>query len=186
MPAFPRLSSALSDGAVSLRPFAERDIPEILIAHQDDPQLHRRLDEPRPPSAAELGRRAERAEADRLAGARLTLSIVTGGGDLCRGQVHVHELDWDSGRARLEVWVAPGWRGRGLARRALALVGAWLLRDCGLHRVQLLVSPDNAPMLRAAERAGFRREGVLRGHARGPDGRIDMVSLSLVRADLAS
>src|SRR5579875_3793191 len=128
MPAFPRLSSALSDGAVSLRPFAERDIPEILIAHQDDPQLHRRLDEPRPPSAAELGRRAERAEADRLAGARLTLSIVTGGGDLCRGQVHVHELDWDSGRARLEVWVAPGWRGRGRARRAhrhgVAVAGA--------------------------------------------------------------
>jgi RimJ/RimL family protein N-acetyltransferase len=184
MPGFPKLARPLRDGMLSLRPAAERDIPEVLIAYQDDPQLHRQMGELRPPSAAELGRRAERMEADRIAGAGLTLTITAGDDDVCRGQLHVHELDWDGGRGELAVWVAPGWRGSGLARRSLALAGGWLLRDCGLHRVHVLPSPENQAMLRAALGAGFHLEGVLRGYRRHPRGRADAASLSLIRRDL--
>src|SRR6516225_8543725 len=45
MPPIPEFHEPLSDGQVVLRLAAERDIPEILIAYQDDPQLHVRLGE---------------------------------------------------------------------------------------------------------------------------------------------
>ena len=52
MPAFPDLVAPLTDGQVSLRFASEWDIPDILIAFQDDPQLHVSLGMGRPPSGA--------------------------------------------------------------------------------------------------------------------------------------
>lgn len=195
MPSFPDLQVPLTDGVVSLRLSAERDIPEILIAGQDDPALHLRMGNPRPHSAAELGRRAERAEHDRLAGHGITFTLLEGESDTCVGQIDVHRVEWEHARAELGVWVAPDRRGRGLARRALRLIGPWLLTEAGLERVELLTQCDNQPMIRAGEAAGFQIEGVLRGYYRAfpglppgpslrPDGRVDMTVLSLVRRDL--
>jgi RimJ/RimL family protein N-acetyltransferase len=195
MPSFPDLEPPLSDGTVSLRPFAERDIPEILIAYQDDPNLHLIMGNPKPPSGAELGRRAERAEDDRLAGRGLLLTLLEGEDDTCAGQIEVHRVEWEHGRAELAVWVAPALRGRGLAPRALVLVGPWLLTEAGLERLELITRADNASMIRAGEKAGFQLEGILRGYYRAfkglppgpylrPDRRVDMAVLSLVYADL--
>jgi RimJ/RimL family protein N-acetyltransferase len=195
MASFPDLQVPLTDGTVSLRMTAERDIPEILIAYQDDPQLHLWMGNPRPPSGAELGRRSERAEHDRLAGRGISLTLTEGGDDVCVGQIDVHHVDWEHARAELGVWVAPGHRGRGLARRALRLAGPWLLTEAGLERVELLTRPDNQAMLSAARAAGFQCEGLLRGYYRDADGiqrqlgrpagaRVDMKVLSLVHRDL--
>jgi RimJ/RimL family protein N-acetyltransferase len=182
----PELHQPLHDGLVKVRPAAERDIPEVLIAYQDDPELHLRLGEPRPPSGAELGRRAETAEADALAGRSLTMTIVEGADDACQGQVYVHHVDWENGRAELGIWVAPGRRGKGLARRSLALVAHWLLCDGGFERVEIATEPENGGMIAAAEGAGFVFEGVLRGNRRERDRRRDEAVLSLVRRDLRS
>ncbi len=185
MAPFPDLPVPLADDRVALRFAGERDIPEILIAHQDDPTLHRRLGLDRPPSGAELGRRAEQAAGERSAGAEVWLTILAAdGSDECRGQVDVRDVDWDHRRAELEIWIAPRDRGRGLAGAALELAGRWLLRDCGLERVALLVDPANETMLRAAAAAGFTQEGVLRGYLRERSGRVDVAVLSLVAADL--
>lgn len=186
MPSFPELPEPLTDGPVSIRLAAERDIPEVLIAYQDDPTLHLRMAEERPPSGAELGRRAERAEDERLAGTYLTMTIVESGEDVCRGQIHVHQVDWADGHASLGIWISPDRRQRGLAGRALRLVASWLIRECGLERVHVLTEPDNESMLRAAERAGFSHEGVLRGYLRDRRRRADAAVVSLVRRDLGS
>jgi RimJ/RimL family protein N-acetyltransferase len=195
MPSFPELVEPLADDAIRVRFAAERDIPEILIAYQDDPELHLRMGVPRPPTGAELGRRAERAEDDRLAGRGLSLTIVENADDTCAGQIDVHRVDWENARAELGVWVTPRSRGRGLARRGLRLVAPWLLIEVGLERVELLIQTGNEPMLAAGQAAGFQLEGVLRGYYRAfaglprsyqrdPGGRVDMAVLSLVRRDL--
>lgn len=184
MPRLPQLSAALVDGPVRLRDAAERDIPEVLIAYEDDRQMHLRLFEQRPPTGAALGRRAESEYADRVAGSRATLTVCAGESDVCVGQANVHDIDWEHGRAELSLWIAAGWRGQGLGARALRLTSAWLLERCGLERVQLLVEPDNAAMLRAAARAGYREEGVLHGHMRRRGDRVDAVVLSLLPSDL--
>ncbi len=186
MPSFPHLSEPLRDQSVCVRPAAERDIPEVLIAYQDDHALHLRMGEERPPTGAELGRRAEQAESDRLAGRRLTLTIVDCSEDTCRGQLEVDRVDWDNLGAELAIWVSPQRRGRGLGQRALGLVGGWLLEECGLQRVAVMTERDNLAMIRAAERARFTNEGVLRAYRRRRGRRIDVVVLSLVRRDLRS
>lgn len=184
MPAIPELREPLSNGVLSLRLSAERDIPEVLIAYQDDPELHLRLGEDKPPSGAELGRRQERADADRAHGTRVTFTVVEPPADVCRGQVNVHHTDWDNQRAELGLWLAPQVRGRGWAPAALALACQWLFSACGFERLQLVTEPDNEPMIRAARRAGFVAEGTLRGYLVERGKRIDVVILSLLAGDL--
>lgn len=184
MPSFPELSEPLRGPDAQLRLAAERDIPEMLIAHQDDPDLHRRIGLPRPPSGAELGRRVEAGPAERSSGTGIWLTIVPSDDDECSGELDVHAVDWDHLRAELGIWVAPGRRGRGLAAGALELCGRWLLERCGLERVQLVTEPDNAAMRRAAARAGFTEEGILRGYMRERGRRVDVVMISLVGRDL--
>ncbi len=184
MSSFPRLADPLTDGHVVLRDYAERDIPEILIAYQDDPRLHQLTGERRPPSGAELGSRAEREEVARARGEHVTLTILQPGSDTCRGQIRAEDVDWDHARAELAIWLVPQVRSRGLGRSALRLAGDWLLTACRLARVELLAEPDNMSLIRAAEAAGFMREGVLREYRRRRGEGIDMVILSLISADL--
>jgi RimJ/RimL family protein N-acetyltransferase len=165
---------------VSLRLAAERDIPEVLIAHQDDPELHARLGLQRPPSGAELGRQMELAERERETGVRVRFTVVESGSDECRGRISVHSIDWETGRAELGMWLAPQARGRGLAPAALRLAAGWLFDECGLERVELLTEPDNEPMLRAARAAGFVERGMKRRSE------VDMIVMSLHRDELES
>jgi RimJ/RimL family protein N-acetyltransferase len=157
-PEIPELRERLSDGEVELRTSSEWDIPDILIAHQDDRELYRRLGLTRPPSGAELGRAAERDPAERATGTGVKLTIVEPGSDDCRGRVEVHEIDWERGSAELAIWVAPQLRGRETARRALRLAAGWLFASVGLRRLTLNVEADNVAMLRAASAAGFERQ----------------------------
>lgn len=184
MPPIPELDQPLSDGRVGLRDAAERDIPEILIAHENDPQMYARLGLLQPPSGAELGRQMEQAPGERAAGIRARLTILEASSDECRGRILVHDVDWESSRAELGLWVVPQMRGRGLARAALRLGALWLFEACGLRRLQLLTEPANQPMLRAAAGAGFVHEGVLRAYNRERGGRRNMAMLSLLPADL--
>lgn len=184
MSSFPQLTEPLTDGAVVLRDYAERDIPEILIAYQDDPRLHLLTGEDRPPSGAELGRLAEREWADRNAGERAALTILEPGSDTCRGQIRVQPVDWDQSRAEIGIWLAPQARGRGLGRGALRLAGGWLIGPCRLARVEFVVEPDNAAVIRAAKAAGFVREGILREYVRKRGKGVDVAIMSLIPEDL--
>ena len=184
MPRLPAPTDPLIDQRAVLRLSAERDIPEILIAYQDDPQLHVQLGEQRPPSGAELGRREELAGTERAAGTRLTLTITDPSSDVCRGQVYVREVDWDNDRAELGIWLAPQARGGGMAAPALGMAADWLLANTVLLGIEVTTPPEHTPMIRAARAAGFVEEGVLRGYMRVGRRRVDAVILSLLPADV--
>ncbi len=185
MPIIPDLDAPLTDGDVTVRLYTERDIPEVLIAYQDDPELHVRVGLERPPSGAQLGTQSETAEGERAAGTRVRFAIVETGSDTCRGRITADHFDWDHGRAELAIWLAPQVRGRGWAPRALRLVARWLFDACGLERAEVFVAPDNAAMIGAVSAAGFEREGVLRSYVRYRRKRLDMVAFSLLREDLS-
>ena len=105
MPTIPQPPDRFGDELVELREIAGWDIPEVLIAHQDDPDLHRRLGLAKAPTGAQLGREVEQAERERLSGSSVKLAIVEPGGNDCRGRVEVDEIDWERGAATLRVWV---------------------------------------------------------------------------------
>ena len=136
MTTLPALTGRLSDGVIELRAISDWDIPEILIAHQDDPQLARSLGLGRAPSGASLGAEVEQADAVRLDGGPLRLTIVEPGREDCRGRLVISDVDWQARTARLEVWIAPGLRGRGLARRAVVLATEWLRERAGIEQLQ--------------------------------------------------
>lgn len=142
MPAIPAPPSRLRDELIALRAIAEWDIPDVLIAYQDDRSLHEALGERRAPTAAQLGAEVERSEALRLAGERISLTLVEPGRNDCRGRISVSAFDWERKRAELTVWVAPGFRGRGFADHALALAIGWLKRDVGLEEVAVMAAVD--------------------------------------------
>jgi RimJ/RimL family protein N-acetyltransferase len=133
MPSFPAPDAPLSDSVVALRLSAERDIPEVLIAYQDDPRLAGALGERRPPTGAALGSRAESAPGAMADGRGIVFAIVEDGADHCRGEVRVSDVDWEAASARLTVWVAPGFRGRGWGTQACRLASRWLTERCGLN-----------------------------------------------------
>ena len=80
--------------------------------------------------------------------------------------------------------VHPRFRGRRLADDAARLLQHHLIRDLGLHRIELEIYGFNERAQRHAERAGFVREGVKRSaYARGDDW-VDGVLYALVAEDL--
>jgi RimJ/RimL family protein N-acetyltransferase len=72
-----------------------------------------------------------------------------------------------------------------VATRALRLVSVWALDELGLQRISLLAEPENVPSQRVAEKAGFRREGVLRSFRELKGARRDYVMYSLLPGDLS-
>ena len=184
MPSFPDLPQPISDGSVALRLGAERDIPEILIAHQDDRHLHERLGLERPPTGAELGRNSERAAIERTAGIHVAMTILEPSSDVCRGRIFTADVEWRHDRAELGMWLAPQVRGRGLAPRALRLMSSWLLQNTSLERLQIVTEPTNEPMLATARAAGFVHEGVLRGLTLERGARVDCAILSMLRSEI--
>jgi ribosomal-protein-alanine N-acetyltransferase len=64
--------------------------------------------------------------------------------------------------AQLFYWVSRGAQGRGVATDMLRTLKRAILKDWGYTRVQALVEPNNIPSIRALEKSGFAREGLLR------------------------
>jgi aminoglycoside 6'-N-acetyltransferase len=80
------------------------------------------------------------------------------------------ESDPDYRHASIDVSLAERWQGRGLGSDAVRTLATWLVRERGHHRVTIDPAADNAPAIRAYEKAGFRPVGIMRAYERGPDG----------------
>jgi RimJ/RimL family protein N-acetyltransferase len=101
------------------------------------------------------------------------------------GLVELHLTTGDPALASLGYWVRAEVRGRGVATLAVLLVAHWAFDELGVYRLELTTAPDNVASQRVAERAGFTREGMLRGWMATPSGRRDSVMFSLLASDLA-
>jgi len=89
----------------------------------------------------------------------------------------------EHGVGELGCGVVPAARGRGVATEALRLLADWALDTLGLGRLQVFVATENVAALRLAQRAGFRREGVLRAYWDAGAERLDAVVLSRLPTD---
>jgi RimJ/RimL family protein N-acetyltransferase len=101
------------------------------------------------------------------------------------GLISLRIAERDPGLAAVGYWLRPEARGRGAATVAVQLIARWAFNELGVQRLELTTAPENVASQRVAERAGFTREGVLRGlQATKNNGRQDSVMFSLLPADL--
>jgi RimJ/RimL family protein N-acetyltransferase len=101
------------------------------------------------------------------------------------GLITLRIAERDPGLAAVGYWLRPEARGRGAATVAVQLIARWAFDELAVQRLELTTAPENVASQRVAERAGFTREGVLRGLiATKNDGRRDSVMFSLLPADL--
>lgn len=78
------------------------------------------------------------------------------------GQVGLWMRDIDQGRANVGYWIGSSFRRCGYAAAALSRITKWGLDMPSVKRLELYVEPWNEGSWRAAEKIGFRREGLLR------------------------
>ncbi len=173
----PTLTSPL----VALRPFEGRDA--VLVASAaGDPLVP--LITTVPASGSEEDVQAYIArQKDRLpSGVGYSFAIADAHSDEAVGQIGLWTGEIDRGRASIGYWIGPPFRRRGYATAALRTLTRWALTLEDVHRLQLFVEPWNEASWRAAEAAGYQREGLLRRWERVGDELRDMYAYSLIPA----
>lgn len=68
--------------------------------------------------------------------------------------------------AQIGYWIGEKFAGQGLMLEALMLVCEHAFETLRLHRIEAACIPDNLRSIRVLEKAGFRREGLLRSYLR--------------------
>jgi len=64
------------------------------------------------------------------------------------------------GQVNVSYGVFPGWRGKGIAQRALDLMGSYLRNSTEVRRIEVRIECDNAASLRVVQKAGFEFLGI--------------------------
>ena len=142
-----------------LRTVRVEDLPQI-VAWQNDPETTRFMGGP-------MGTTVEgewsRLLADEEAGERTTWAIEDLADQRLIGVIGLHTIIRHHYRARIFLLLGRiADRGRGYGTDALRCLLSWAFTSGGLHRVSMRVLPENAALLRCAEKCGFQREGVSR------------------------
>jgi aminoglycoside 6'-N-acetyltransferase len=76
------------------------------------------------------------------------------------------ELDETFRNADVDIFLGPETQGRGLGTEAMRMIVRHLIEERGHHRVTLSTSVANTRAIRAYEKVGFRRVGVMRKASR--------------------
>jgi aminoglycoside 6'-N-acetyltransferase len=107
------------------------------------------------------------------------------GGELVGLVQYYEELDPMYRHAGIDLFIGEPHQERGLGTDALRAMVRHLIRDRGHHRLVIDPAAANERAIRAYERVGFRRVGVMRDYERAPDGTWhDGVLLDLLAREL--
>jgi ribosomal-protein-serine acetyltransferase len=99
------------------------------------------------------------------------------------GGCGLNKISEEERMANLGYWVRSSAICRGVASSAIRLLVEWAFMNTQLVRLEILVSTQNVPSQRAAEKAGAIREGVLRSRISRGGKSHDCVVYSFIRDD---
>jgi aminoglycoside 6'-N-acetyltransferase len=72
--------------------------------------------------------------------------------------------------AGMDIFLTTSRHGEGLGTEAVRVLARYLFEERGHHRLTIDPAADNVAAIRAYEKVGFRRVGIMRKYERGPDG----------------
>ena len=87
------------------------------------------------------------------------------------GAIQCHEENDPMYRhAGMDIYLSTSRHGEGLGTEAIRVLARYLFQGRGHHRLTIDPAADNTAAIRAYERVGFRKVGIMRRYERGPDG----------------
>jgi [ribosomal protein S5]-alanine N-acetyltransferase len=175
----------LSDGEVRVRLPADADVRSLVEICQD-PAIQRFTTVPDPYGGGDARHFLDMCAAGVRDGLAVHAVVVDADYGEILGTVGIRRHATDEGRWDIGYLVAAPARGRGVATRAVRLISRFGFAELGAERIEISVEPANEPSQRVAERAGFQREGLLRGYQVVKGVRRDMLMYSLLRGELRS
>jgi RimJ/RimL family protein N-acetyltransferase len=176
------IAPLLRSGAVALRPLSLDDAAAMFVAH-GDPRVHHFWSGPAFASVEETRAKI----ADWLAHDNIeTWAITRNAAQEARGEAlgRITLMHHREGVGEIGILLRYDAQGRGLASMALALVEDYAFNTQGLHKLSADTDPDNVGCLHLFERAGYAREGLLRGNWKTHLGVRDSIILGKLRSDL--
>jgi RimJ/RimL family protein N-acetyltransferase len=165
----------LTSGGAVLRPLLLSDAEALFVAHGDE-RTHHYWSGPAHRDVEET--RAYIADTLTMTGAHVWAITEDGGEALGRIALFVQR----TGVGEIGIIMAPSATGRGLASKALGLVTDYGFGPLSLHRIAADIDPDNNTSLSLFLRAGFQREGLLRGNWKTHLGVRDSIIMAKLRA----
>jgi len=170
----PPQAPILEAHGVVLRPLETADAEALFAAH-GDAETHKYWASPAHGSVEETARYIEETLA--TPGAHVWAITESGGEALGRIALFVPR----DGVGEIGIVMRREATGRGLASKAVNLVVEYAFAELGLHRIAADIDPDNNASISLFLRAGFQREGLLRGNWKTHLGVRDSVIMAKLR-----
>ncbi len=114
---------------------------------------------------------------------RFAFAVFDANSNLFLGGVGLNQFNRNHNFANLGYWVRSSQTGRGVATAATLLAAEFGFKDLGLNRIEILTAVGNAASQRVAEKAGAKKEGILRSRIVLHDRPQDAVMYSLIAND---
>lgn len=96
--------------------------------------------------------------------------IIEVSGKVIGGIQYGEEDDPMYRHANVDIFLTPSRHGQGLGAEAIQVLARHLFEERNHHRLTIDPAADNAAAIRAYEKVGFRRVGIMRKYERGLDG----------------
>ncbi len=166
------LDFQLANDLVRLRGMTAADARVVNQASVDpEIALFTRFDQPR--DVRDTSAWIESQPTLRRRGQAIDFGILPVGGVVLIGSIGISQIQVEDRRAQIECWIGSRSRGRGFATAALRLLSDWAMGPpLDLVRLELAIDARNIAAGRAAERAGYELDAVLRSYttSRAGDG----------------
>ena len=175
----------MSDLQVMIRPYQPEDVlPLYEAAHESIADIYPWLPWCHPGYTLEESEKwLETCLAEREAKRAFDFAVYDGGTHKFLGVVAINQLHPVHQFANLGYWVRSSCTGHGIAVTAVRLCAQFGFEELKLKRLEILTAASNVRSQRVAEKAGAKREGVLRQRLNISGMWHDAVMFSLIPED---
>lgn len=162
MATLPVLTRPMADGTLQLRELRRRDVFAWREVRARNAAWLKPWEATVPPESGEVvptfAQMVARFRSDARAGRSMAWAMVLDGtlvGQLTVGGITLGSLR----QASIGYWIDSRVAGRGLTPMAVAMACDHCFRVMRLHRIEIVIRPENAASLRVVAKLGFRHEG---------------------------